>query len=215
MKQEKTTSASRLLDAIGELDDALIHNCMTPYRAGKRQTVWRRVLMLAVSLTLALAMLIGGFVIAKRSHSSRSDSNSISNAEKPERSSLAGRLSAFDSVPGVTLCNAQEIDLLDANCRVVWKYREETQYRVVFLSNADMAQLDKALSRSAGTPVSDESTDSKLEGIWLCHADGQVTSPCLKTSAGNTAFGALFDYSPELEPAESFTDTLCQMITPK
>lgn len=213
MKQEKITSASHLLDAIGELDDALIHNCMTPYRAGKRQAVRRRALILAVSLTLAFAMLIGGFLIANRSHSSKPDDGNISPTETLGRTDLAGRLSACDSAPGVTHCNADEIDLLDANCRVVWKYREETQYRVVRLSSADMATLDRAISQSAGTPVSGGNTGSELEGIWLCHADGRVTSPCLKTSAGNTAFGTLFDYSPELEPTESFTDTLYRVIT--
>ncbi len=216
MKKRKTDEVNLLLDAIGQIDDSILHECIIPYAHKKRTVTWQKMLVIAATLTLITATLLtfalGGLNTQKGENDLNAPSSS-QNGTPSSGSSLSIRLRNLSENPGVTTCTSDSIDLLDGSCRIVWKYRDEKEYRVLALNREQYANLTSALSQpSRQIPPDSDDTLPELEGIWLCSSNGTVQSPCLKASAGNEAFADLFVYLPEVEPPKQFTDILCQQI---
>lgn len=212
MRNQKADEANLLLDAIGQIDDSILHECIIPYAHKKRTVTWQKMLVIAATLTLITATLLtlalGSLSNKKGNTDGKEPSSTIGDSL-----SLSLRLRNLGDTPAITACTADSIDLLDGSCRVVWKYRDEKEYRVLALDREQYANLISALSQPSRQilPGSEEALP-ELEGIWLCASNGSVQSPCLKSSAGNAAFADLFVYLPEVEPPKQFTDILCQQI---
>ena len=209
-------AVNRLFDAIGEIEDRWIAEAETVYTPERRFCFGRRSLIVAATLALVTVSTLGVLV------ANRSMDKGAPEAESPVTEQAIGTVGTLSErmallkAQTVTLrVNPAELDLFDGSARIVWKYRDEADYRARAITQRELSQLLDAMERNPGSSVapSDSVGMDALEGVWIAYGNGTVISPCLKTGDGNEGFGELFAYEPELEPSEEFADTLCGIIS--
>ena len=49
--------------------------------------------------------------------------------------------------------------------------------------------------------------------VWFCTDDGITVSPELSASPGNTGYGNIFGYSPEIVPTDGFVKQLERLLS--
>ena len=106
----------------------------------------------------------------------------------------------------------EKIDLFDGSARIVWKYSDETEYRARELSSDEANKLISSLKSSKGQRVDKTDTEDDVS-LWICYGDGRVISPYLELTEGNVGYGEIFDYTPEYEPSQEFSDIICGIIS--
>ncbi len=225
-QNDRQKASNRLLDSIGLIDDRYIYEAETPFVQKKKRAWLKTFIIAAVSLTLALMLaltvatggLITAIVIIMGNEGTKDDSPIISDGDNMDEGnssatsySLSSQMVSIKDKTEHLAVSSQELDLFDG-ASVIWKYSDESDYRVYKLTSAEAAELSERLSRDIGIRVTRQET-TELEGIWICNGEGQVISPCLERSEGNVSFGQLFDYSAEYEPSEEFSDYLCDVIS--
>lgn len=207
--------ASRLMDAIGEIDDSLIWEAEA-YRANRRYTAARRWLTVAASFLLTFAVIllatIGGNLIGGSKPSPSPEQNQPGDsASNPSLGSSANQtINAFlaeqSREPRKVL--KEDIPFFDGKCYLIWsEVGSDVYYISDPIGSAGAKQLIDEMSR--GTYANGESIQYY---IWLLRADGTVISPHLVPSVGNIYYGTLFDYSVELIPSYDFADLLSTFI---
>ncbi|MBQ9086615.1 MAG: hypothetical protein IJY47_05460 [Clostridia bacterium] len=218
--KDQQRATDLLFDAIGQIEDRFVAEAATPYvRAGKGLRL-RRSLILALTLSLvlvsSLGLLIAQQVTDKEDHAVEMETGDILNDEATGTvGSLSDRLSALRAETASLRVPREELDLFSGKAQVIWKFSDESGYRVKQVSRSEQTELTRMMTRDPGRSLSTtESADpGELEGIWIALGDGTVISPCLRQAPGNTAYGTLFSYEPELEPSVAFADTLCGIIS--
>ena len=215
-RDRKISSAERLFDAIGMIDDRIIAESAETYSrktSRKTQTFMRRY---AVSLTAVLLVvgMLGGFVISNMSDRVNSDmlGNDLSGNEDMQVSeSLDFVLINATEYAAETLA-LDEIDFFDGEVSLIWNYGGESEYhKITFEANDAESKVKNCMSRST-QQISDTSTETLACSVWISYGNGEVVSPYLKESAGNVGYSTLFDYSPEVIPSESFTNFVKQAL---
>lgn len=226
-QEEKRICAERLFDEIGLIDDRFVFEASTPYVSRARRTLWRRVLVAAVSVTLTVCIAVGLFAVgmmnAGKGNAPENDmpmGDTVGdgmledNADGSETAlTLSARLDRMkDDTAGLTVSKV-DIKLFSTSPKIIWKYSDEADYRACTISEAQARTLVEKLSKNRGSRVSGEKPDGELEGLWISTGDGRVISPYLELTAGNTGYGELFEYEPEYEPSEDFSEYLCDTIS--
>ena len=226
-RDPSTRLGAYLLDEIGRIDDRYIAEAETEYRPAGRTFALRRVLVLAISLTLALtlglALFIGNGLLGSKTSDAEKAPNDryddmgelITHATGTSAAALSVRLEGLREETESLRVRREDLDLSASAPRIIWKYADEETYRVKTITLAQRTALLNAMEQDAGRAVSpkENGAEQTVEGVWIALGGGSVISPYLEQTAGNTSVGALFDYSPELEPSADFTDTLCGILS--
>lgn len=217
-QDEKRICAEKLFDSIGLIDDRFIAEAAAPYvRKGMARGL-RALLIGAVSLTLALSVAIGAFVVGMMSEQNRGEDDGAGNVNNDfadgttNANTLSAQLSALRTDTEDIAVTASEIDLFDSQAKIIWKYAGEEEYRVKPITDAEYERLTVILSKDKGERAVPTDADP-VEGVWVTGGDGRVISPYLEQTAGNVGYGELFDYVPEYEPTEEFSEYLCDCIS--
>ncbi len=218
-QEEKRICAERLFDEIGLIDDRFIVEAASPYVRTQSHAVFKKLLLAAASLSLVLCVGLGVFVIGRLSQSKDADGfpedDGFADAGDVENASmeLSQRLSEKREQTEVLKVSEADIRLFGSSPSVIWRFADEDEYRLCHISSAESDKLQVLLQKDKGQMLSGTPTDGELEGLWISLGDGRVISPYLEQTDGNMGYGELFEYSPEYEPSEEFSDYLCDIIS--
>lgn len=84
------------------------------------------------------------------------------------------------------------------------------RYYSIKLSASDADYLTGFIGKGSLTGEIAEESSIK---VWFCTDDGITVSPELAASPGNTGYGNIFDYSPEIVPTDGFVKRLEQLLS--
>lgn len=219
-EEQKRICAERLFDEIGLIDDRFITEAASPY-APKKSSALRKFFVAAVSLTLVICIGVGIFAVGKLGQNKSGDasapeagnSDNILADGATEITTLSGRLDSLRADTEGLKVSAEEIQLFGGAPSVIWKYSDEETYRVSAISQSEAERLEYLLEKDKGQRVDGEAVTNKLDGVWIATGNGYVISPYLEQTDGNTGYGQIFEYSPEYEPSEEFSEYLCDIIS--
>lgn len=222
-RERKISSAERLFDAIGMIDDRLIAEaaeCHSQNLTQKKIPFMRRY---AVSLTalLLVFMMVGGFTIANLSTVLDSDSNSLDEGIRDDIGEIGQNGNTLDFVlssavqkSDATTVSLEEIDFFDGEVSIIWSYAgdgENEYHKLTFEAQNAESKVKNCMSKSV-EQIPAESEDSNICRVWVSYGNGEVVSPYLKESAGNIGYATLFEYSPEVVPSDSFCDLVSNAL---
>lgn len=219
-QEEKRICAERLFDEIGLIDDRFITEAASPY-APRKNAGLRRFLVAAVSVTLTLCVCVGIFAIGKlgqdKSGNAAPENGEVNDGFLADcvqpTATLSGKLDDLRADTETLKVSAEDVQLFGGAPSVIWKYSDEETYRVSPISRSEAERLSSLLERDKGQRIDRETTESRLDGVWIATGDGRVISPYLERTDGNIGYGELFEYSPEYEPSEEFSEYLCDVIS--
>lgn len=216
MKNEKKhRSAEYLFDELGLIDEKLIaeaENYRSARSINKRNII---AVVAAAAVFLLMFTMLPPLILGnlKNSNDGIDTDDTVcqtDSSQKDYRSSLGEALLYSQDELEVSLKDEDEIDLFDGDAKLIWQYDGEDEFSVVTISSAECTLL---LSQAgSGKEVSEGSYDVICR-FWITPGDGSVMTPYLKGSAGNIGHGELFGYSPEIEPAENFINSVLWFIS--
>ena len=220
MNEQRSKSAERLYDAIGGIDDKLIHDAATPKKAREyaKARSRHRITQVAVAclFCLVVTVIVRLPVIhndTKEPTDTTPDTHSNSLHDKTESyTTLESMLEGASSSHQIEQVKLEDIDLLDKTAKLIWLYEGEDEYNVTIISKKSALDTIKAQLDHPATQLSRENSESVEVKVWLSYGDGTVVSPYLKHTRGNTGYGTLFDYSAEVEPSEKLTSTIHKLL---
>lgn len=220
--EQKRMSAERLFDAIGMIDDRYIAEADSAYIPAKRTNIWKKAILAAVAVTLALSVMIGSFLVASfvggylfidKVFDALITNKDESDLDAPSATLSEKLVSIKDKTEDMRV-SEDSIDLFSGSSMVIWKYSDEADYRVSLISDNELVTLQGKLERNRGESIdSSMPTDTQIDGVWIALGDGRVISPYLEQTAGNVGYGQIFDYTPEYEPSDDFAEYLCDSIS--
>ena len=214
MKQvDRIWAANRLFDAMGEIDDRWIAEAEAVYVPARRARFGRRSLIVALTLCLMTVSVLGVLVANRSKDASPEAEHPAMDEDVGTVATFSERMSQLKGQTTTLRVSREELNLFSGTPQVIWKYRDESDYRAKNLSHGQVDRLMTAMELNPGTQVEATDAESDLEGVWLVGGDGTVISPCLKLSDGTVGYGELFTYEPELEPSDVFVNTLCGIIS--
>ena len=218
-QDEKRICAERLFDGIGLIDDRFIVEAATPYGRKRSAKGFRALLIGAVSIALAMSVAAGAFVVGMMSGQNKAEDDDVAEDVNTgvvdgttHANTLSAQLSSLRAETEVNAVDMADIDLFDSQAKVIWKYADEELYRVKPITDGERERLVTILSKDKGERVTQVEAEA-VEGVWIATGDGRVISPYLEQTAGNVGYGELFDYQPEYEPTEEFSEYLCDCIS--
>ena len=212
MIENKRRSAELLFDSIGMIDDRLITEAYAPpviSRSARRAVKLRPIVSVIFALIAATAVLFASLLASRFIGDKAADGNMdnisaegsdpLSENDFSPRSLELTLMNASQS-DRVTRVSEEELEFFGKPARLVWRFDGDEQYNVLDItSKNDLIKLKNSLLINSGN-ISPENSEKVGFSIWIVYSDGSVVSPHLKNSSGNTGFGELFDYSPEIEP---------------
>lgn len=197
---DKMKKTEYLLREIGEIDDRLLHEAVCYKPARRSGFKWG---VLAACLALI-------FVIAVAGPLSRINSSLKHNAEMEndfEYRSLDELLA--DSLGYYASNQSVESLSYTDSAKLVWQEVGSEELYVCHLSEAELARLQREMGR--GEEVGESSPGFSLK-VWVLDGEGNVRSPYLKPTAGNTGC-ELFDYEAEIMPTESLIQCISEILS--
>lgn len=209
----KNQKAEYLFSAIGEIDDRLLEEAVSYRRPARRKKYWIPVLAacLAVffaissTLTLAVATPIGLLILSSIGGSNSSAPQVPEQA--PEHYASLDQLLEAQKEGSLTYLSADELTYF-GEPSIIWQYEEGGEYCVAPIEEYELSEIKARMGR--GREVGESSPDSELR-VWICDGKGNVRSPYLKNSAGNTD-SAVFDYEAEIIPDEDFVECISDIL---
>ena len=197
----KKEKASILFGKMELIDDKYLAEAESyvPARA-----VMRRKLTVAFALAACMSLFIVlgiGSMLMRGVQSNKSDAPQYEPENAPVVITISSVL-ADNSLPSREV-DVSSLDLFDGVPRIIWQDTESGEYYQAEISASE--QSDLKIANLSAQNVSDTVSTYR---IWFVSPTGEVTSPELKESAGNTSIGALFTYDPELELTDAFIEKL-------
>ena len=197
----KMKKTEYLLREIGEIDDRLLHEaiCYKPARrSGFKWGVLAACLAFVFILTVVTPML--------RAFSEIGENDEVEN-NPVAYESLDALLT--DSV-GYYASN-QSVESLGYtdSAKLVWQEADSKELYVCYLSEAELARLQREMGR--GEEVGERSPELNMK-VWVLDGEGNVRSPYLKPTVGNTGC-EIFDYEAEIMPTESLIQCISEILS--
>ena len=199
----------RLYEEIGYVDERYLQEAAN-YRARKKSTAWRA-LLIAAALTLVGALLlctiaasvtIGVLV------------GILGEGEEPTPPTPMEQMEQVmqEAQQKRSPRSADEVEaVLFYQPMLIWSEQGSDAYYTVSLSTSECEQLISMMQSKNRTEFTEQSQAPKYQ-IWLSFGDGVVVSPYLKNTAGNAGHGAVFDYDPELELGDDLAERIALYI---
>ena len=209
----KNQKTEYLFSAIGEIDDRLLEEAISYRRPSRKRNYWIPVLAacLAVffavtsTMTLAVATPIGLLILSSIGGSNSSAPQVPEQA--PEHYASLDQLMEAQKEGELTYLSADELTYF-GEPSIIWQYEEGGEYCVAHIEEYELSEIKVRMGR--GREVGESSPDSELR-VWICDGKGNVRSPYLKNSAGNTD-SAVFDYEAEIIPDEDFVECISDIL---
>lgn len=210
MNEQRINKADRLFDAIGQLDDRMIAEASLPPK--KKSFSFYRVVTVTASFLVCVGILAGASVMLSRG--GLDAENEAPDMAETVSLSLADSLMLKRGSASVLKVAADDLDLFGGKMSIIFKFSDESDYRVVSVSSLRAAELKKELLRDdEGKKLSPEESSAVPVSLWVCDGAGEVMSPYLEKSEGNVGYGRLFEYSPEIEPSEDLSELIIDLIS--
>ena len=207
-------AAEYLFDEIGGIDDSYIAAAQSARRS--RGATFRRTFSIAaaVAAVFMIAVLAMPALITRNFDKVQEDNTvdvetTVDNSEnKPDvEASMNAPLEQLLSSTGDAFCVTGDANLFDGRAKLIWQDRQSGKRYEILLSRSQLTQIDKLIKHGRRT----ENIESEML-IWISYGDGRVVSPCLEYSDGNVGYGSLFDYLPEVVPAEELINYIDVII---
>ena len=212
MRKDKTyrrAAAERLFEAFGEIDDTIIKGAEAPYVRKSNGVRFTKFASVSATVAVLLVCMASVLVISNRDKSNNDMSFAPDEIEVSDGSSIQSLEDVLhNAIESQAVCfsSAEEIDYFDGEISLIWKFAgEEDYYSLKFSENVSMSTIKNNLSTST-KQIDANSLNAIVCNIWVSYGDGTVISPYLKDSCGNIGYAELFEYSPEIEPSEEFTE---------
>ena len=214
-KSYRRAAAERLFEAFGEIDDTIIKEAEAPYVIKSNGIRFTKFASVSATVAVILVCMASVLVIGNRDKSNNDMTNAPDGIEDLGQSSiktLENVLHEAVETDAVRLNSVNDIDYFDGEISLIWNFEgEDDYYSLKFSKNVAQATIKNNLSTSTKQI---DATSLSVVGcnVWISYGDGTVISPYLKESCGNVGYAELFDYSPEVEPSEKFTELVQREI---
>lgn len=202
-KEEKQ---EKLYSSIGMIDEKFVQEAdeytYSVIKTRRRHTVIRRVILIAAAVLLLNVILITAAL--KLAGSSKDYADEYQREDRLERVLI-------DAKDRSAVC--ENIDLFSGQTTLYWKYQDsdELYYRCV-ADSASSKELIVLSGRSASARVSSR-LDMPTVRLWVCDGHGNVITPYIAASCGNTSLGRLFDYNPEIFVSDEYAELVSSLIS--
>lgn len=221
MRNDKMKKAAYLFEEIGRIDDRLLQEAMQFDCRTANTVKWRKVLLIAATLSLSLILMLQMVVgLSRRDWFPNTNKGEEPAPDAPMDGTptgngdwaLDGVLNAGIHSEGVeVLASAEEYGFFDGSARLVWQYRGEEQIYVSrSLTPTEVESLLKAMTGTRTAVATEE--EQPLWRIWLVCDNGEVRTPYLENSQGNIGYGDFFDYHAEVIPAEEWISCVSEIL---
>lgn len=206
----------RLYEEIGGVDERYVQEA-AGYRARKRLSVWRTMLVAAAVLTACAVLLTAvsaGVAIGVILDASRQESDipSYPNEDRPQLTPLEQMEQTMQAAQAEqTAVSADQLALYDDYSVLIWREQGSDEYYVEHLTDHERDVLLGLMQSKRRTEFTAESEQPQYD-VWLYLGEGMVVSPYLKNSPGNVGRGAVFAYDPELELGDDLAKCIAQFI---
>ena len=217
MKQDKIRNAELLFDAIGCIDDRIIQEAQSPYRASaEHHRGWRTLVAASISFAVLTVGVFGASLFADRANPEApgeiQDGHTTENSQSSTQSSLAQTLLSATNGSGVRKVDVSSLDFFDGKTCLIWRPEGESRVCVLPISSqVKITSLKKEIGNASATLSPDAAERIRCQ-VWVSYGNGMVVSPYLQASAGNVGYGELFEYSPEIEPSEKLVELVDRLI---
>ncbi len=212
---DRLKAAEYLLDEIGGIDDALLHDAL----AVNHRRRMPKIFVIAAILVLTAALVIGamaaaiavpiGAIILGEIFSNAQSPEAPSDSEIDTTRGLDRLLFSADSAEYTTV-SKQNVPINDGYAYLVWQTEDGDLFNVTKpLTARELLSLEKTLGQ--GERVGNSSPKLQCR-VWLVLPDGRVKSPYLEDTSGNTGVD-IFDYDAEIYPTEEFISGVSDILT--
>lgn len=197
----KMRKTEYLLREIGEIDDRLIHEAVC-YKPAKRSNYrWG---MLAACLALVFIVAVAGPLMRSM--------NSVN--DEVQKEDVAPVYVSLDELLPATqerFFKVNDPDKLsyDSSASLVWQDSESGQLYQIYLTDGQFSNLNREMGK--GEEVGELSPQLDLK-VWVLDGEGNVRSPYLKATAGNTGC-EIFDYEAEILPTEALIECIANILS--
>lgn len=188
-----------LLRMMGDIDDNLVEEA-AKYRPFIRSKyafcTIAACFLLMICLTAAVPLLrIWGVIVPPAS-------------DAGEKRTLDALMSDVREGGGYTrLDSADELDYVGCSS-LAWRYSDSDDIYIVPLSSSELARLNTSVGR--GENVGEVSPTLEC-CVWILDGKGGVTTPYLKSNAGNIGC-TVFDYEAEIVPNDEFIQAVSEIL---
>ncbi len=216
MNESREIRASRLFDAIGDIEDRYIAEAETAYAPKKRWVLLTRLLPVALCLTI----FVGVYVALMAGNGAKTEDNALVMADM-DRSPLSvnGAMTESTTTSGTLSTSALLLQILssataeegnaesvDTASRLVWKKSGEDTYHTVALTAEQTEKLiDKMAKNTGGTPATSDALSLR---VWIVCADGRVLTPYLLYKETDPPQREFFAYDPQIEPSAEWVEQI-------
>ena len=237
-ENDKQRLAEHLFDEIGEIDDYIIASAES-FRPNKQKIFLRKLSIVAIAAALTATLALGVFIAnvnksddlpsGPPSTDQDQSSDDVQNGDASEplpqepsdedasgdiatATSLSANLYYMKETDNSDRLSEEDIKFFDGDARLIWKFTDEDFFRVCPISSYQLREIQRAIEYGKDNTFSPDSYSSVLEGFWISLGDGKIISPFLISSDGNVGYNKLFSYEAEIEPSETLTNYICDII---
>ncbi len=219
---EKRRKAEMLLEAVGDIDDALLSEAMN-YR--KKPTYSTKAVAMAASFALIFCLVAGALIIGRLDllkndfNYENMGGNNPSDSEMDDPTGDGSNNSlVLDSI-FTSLADRERYDYVTdpdtlpyygGKAYIVWRYEGiEKYYLSEPLRDVELETIKSVLGQ--GSYAGESSPQIKVK-VWILLGNGRVISPYLIASNGNIS-NEIFDYDVEIIPNDSFAQKLESVLS--
>ena len=218
MNNMKRKKAEYLLSQIGEIDDAILQEAENYSVRAKRPN---KFLLIAATLTLSFAVIIGSTVIGMmENNTTKPDGEDINQTpsvgETPNMPDTEYSLDNLLQVSQEAVGNYEvvnttdELPCFDGKAHIVWQYDNTEEYYISSaISKSRLETIIKSINK--GEQVGTKSPELVCK-VWILLGDGRVITPYLVYAIGNVST-EIFDYEEELIPNDELVKCISEILT--
>lgn len=197
MNREQKTND--LLIAIGEIDDAFIHEATTYRRARKRSF---KIAPIAACLALAVVLAVAMPLISRFGNNGESPA--------PEQNEACALDLLFLECKGMEFDRYESFDELSyvGVATLVWQYEDSGEIYALALTEYQLSLIESRLGKGQSTGESSPELSCR---VWILDGKGNVKTPYLKNDEGNVGC-VIFEFEAEIIPDDAFVKCISDII---
>ena len=208
----KYQKAEHLFASIGEIDDGLVSEALRYYPV-KRRRAWIPILAACLSIALVISFTLSfttAIPIISFLFGTMGDANQGAQPPLEEQTfdSLDSLMEAQKGSDSYVRYESAASLASFKDAGIIWQYEEGGDYYVKPITSTQLSKVQNLME--SGEEVGESSPELSCR-VWICDGKGNVRSPYLKNSAGNTD-SAVFDYEAEIIPDEDFVECISDIL---
>lgn len=200
----RSDKAKYLFEKMDLIDDAYIDEAAN-YRPRSGRILKKASVIVSFAAVLSLFIILGMGSLFLKDNEKKGLSDNIENYYVGTVLDQASE----NHTPHVSGSELIDSVMSDGHSHLIWMNVESGKY---YDTKISASQESRLLNLSSyGMQVS-ENYENGGYRVWIKRQDGTVISPELKRSAGNTYYGTVFDYDPELALSDEFVKSLKSIL---